>query len=83
MTPASVVIVGGGVIGVSIAFHLAEAGVEDVVLVERGEPGSGSSSKGAGGVRARRTFSSSEKSASRSSMCPHSPPAGPSGASRL
>jgi sarcosine oxidase subunit beta len=52
MTPASVVIVGGGVIGVSIAFHLAEAGVEDVVLVERGELGSGSTSKGAGGVRA-------------------------------
>ncbi len=52
MTPASVVIVGGGVIGVSIAFHLAEAGVEDVLLVERGELGSGSTSKGAGGVRA-------------------------------
>jgi sarcosine oxidase subunit beta len=52
MTPASVVIVGGGVIGVSIAFHLAEAGVEDIVLVERGELGSGSTSKGAGGVRA-------------------------------
>jgi sarcosine oxidase subunit beta len=47
-----VVIVGGGVIGASIAFHLAEAGVEDVLLVERGELGSGSTSKGAGGVRA-------------------------------
>ena len=46
------VIVGGGVIGASIAFHLAEAGVEDVLLVERGELASGSSSKGAGGVRA-------------------------------
>jgi glycine/D-amino acid oxidase-like deaminating enzyme len=47
-----VVIVGGGVIGASIAFHLAEAGVEDVLLLERGELGSGSTSKGAGGVRA-------------------------------
>jgi sarcosine oxidase subunit beta len=47
-----VVIVGGGVIGASIAFHLAEAGVEDILLVERGELGSGSTSKGAGGVRA-------------------------------
>jgi sarcosine oxidase, subunit beta len=47
-----VVIAGGGVIGTSIAFHLAEAGVEDVLLVERGELGSGSTSKGAGGVRA-------------------------------
>jgi sarcosine oxidase subunit beta len=47
-----VVIVGGGVIGVSIAFHLAEAGVEDVLLLERRELGAGSTGKGAGGVRA-------------------------------
>jgi sarcosine oxidase subunit beta len=47
---AAVVIVGGGVIGVSAAFHLAEAGVE-VVLIERGELGSGSTSRAAGGVR--------------------------------
>ncbi len=46
------VIAGGGAIGTSIAFHLAEAGVEDVLLLERGELGSGSTSKGAGGVRA-------------------------------
>ena len=45
-------IVGGGVIGTSIAFHLAEAGVEDVLLVERRELGSGSTAAGAGGVRA-------------------------------
>ncbi|HEY1518899.1 MAG TPA: FAD-binding oxidoreductase [Solirubrobacteraceae bacterium] len=47
---ASVVIVGGGVIGTSAAFHLAEAGV-DVVLIERAQLGSGSTSKAAGGVR--------------------------------
>src|SRR5215207_1173500 len=52
MEHASVVIVGGGVIGASIAFHLAEAGVEDVMLVEQAELGSGSTGKGAGGVRA-------------------------------
>jgi sarcosine oxidase subunit beta len=52
MQHAEVVIVGGGVIGASIAFHLGEAGVEDVLLLERGELGSGSTSKGAGGVRA-------------------------------
>jgi sarcosine oxidase subunit beta len=46
-----VVVVGGGVMGVSTAFHLAEAGVADVVLVERGELGCGSTSKAAGGVR--------------------------------
>src|SRR5829696_7024886 len=52
MAHASIVIVGGGVIGTSIAFHLAEAGVEDVLLLERAELGSGSTAKGAGGVRA-------------------------------
>ena len=44
------VIVGGGVVGASAAFHLAEAGV-DVVLIERAQLGSGSTSKAAGGVR--------------------------------
>ena len=47
---ASVVIVGGGVIGTSAAFHLAEAGA-DVVLIERAALGGGSTSKAAGGVR--------------------------------
>src|ERR671925_830554 len=51
MERAEVVVIGGGVIGTSIAFHLAEAGV-DVLLLERGELGSGSTSKGAGGIRA-------------------------------
>ncbi|MGI5129227.1 NAD(P)/FAD-dependent oxidoreductase [Pseudonocardia sp. CA-107938] len=50
---ASVVIVGGGVMGVSAAFHLAEAGVRDVVLLERDTLGSGSTCKAAGGVRAQ------------------------------
>lgn len=49
---ASVVIVGGGVIGCSAAFHLAEAGV-DVVLLERNALGAGSTSRAAGGVRAQ------------------------------
>src|SRR4051812_49881100 len=50
---ADVVIVGGGVMGTSAAFHLAEAGVRDVVLLERGQLGEGSTSKAAGGVRAQ------------------------------
>jgi sarcosine oxidase subunit beta len=49
----SVVIIGGGVIGVSVAFHLAEAGVPDVLLLERNELGSGSTCRAAGGVRAQ------------------------------
>lgn len=50
---AEVVIVGGGVVGASIAFHLAEAGVEDVLVLERDEPASGSSGKPIGGIRAQ------------------------------
>ncbi|UUA11360.1 FAD-binding oxidoreductase [Streptomyces sp. CRCS-T-1] len=38
--------------GTSIAFHLAEAGVRNIVVVERGELGCGSSGKPIGGVRA-------------------------------
>jgi sarcosine oxidase subunit beta len=49
---AEVVVVGGGITGTSIAFHLAEAGV-DVCLLERGELASGSTSRAAGGVRAQ------------------------------
>jgi sarcosine oxidase subunit beta len=49
---AEVVVVGGGVIGTSVAFHLAEAGV-DVLLLERAELASGSTSRAAGGVRAQ------------------------------
>lgn len=44
---AAVVIIGAGVIGCSTAYHLARAGVSDVVIVERGQVGSGSSSKSA------------------------------------
>lgn len=50
---AAVVIIGGGVVGTSIAFHLAEAGVSDVVLLERDALGSGSTCRAAGGVRAQ------------------------------
>ncbi len=48
---AGVVIIGGGIIGVSVAWHLANSGVKDVVVVERSEVGSGSSAKPLGGVR--------------------------------
>jgi sarcosine oxidase subunit beta len=49
---AEVVVVGGGVIGTSSAFHLAEAGL-DVLLLEQSELASGSTSRAAGGVRAQ------------------------------
>lgn len=53
MTPtADVVIIGGGCMGASVAFHLARLGITRVTLVER-EPrlGSGSTGRNAGGVR--------------------------------
>jgi sarcosine oxidase subunit beta len=49
---ARVVVVGGGVMGASIAFHLAEAGV-GVCLLEREQLASGSTSRAAGGSRAQ------------------------------
>jgi sarcosine oxidase subunit beta len=50
---ASVVVIGGGVVGLSTAYHLARAGVRDVVLLDRDALGSGSTCKAAGGVRAQ------------------------------
>lgn len=47
---AEVVVVGGGAVGTSIAFHLAEAGT-GVCLLERDALSSGSTSRAAGGVR--------------------------------
>jgi glycine/D-amino acid oxidase-like deaminating enzyme len=46
-----VVIVGGGAMGASVGWHLAELGVEDVVLLERESLASGSTSRSAGGIR--------------------------------
>jgi sarcosine oxidase, subunit beta len=48
---AEVVIVGGGAIGASVAWHLAELGLTDVVLLERDTLASGSTAKSAGGFR--------------------------------
>jgi glycine/D-amino acid oxidase-like deaminating enzyme len=50
---ASVVVVGGGVVGASTLFHLAVAGCRDAVLVERDTLGSGSTGAAAGGIRAQ------------------------------
>src|SRR5437763_10535293 len=50
---ASVVIVGGGVVGCSIAYHLARRGQRDVVVLEQETVGSGTTSKAAGGIRAQ------------------------------
>ncbi len=48
---ASILIIGAGVIGTSIAFHLAKQGCKDVVVLEKNYIGSGSTEKSAGGIR--------------------------------
>jgi dimethylglycine dehydrogenase len=45
---ARVVVIGGGIVGVSILYHLASAGWSDVILCERGELTSGSTWHAAG-----------------------------------
>jgi sarcosine oxidase subunit beta len=52
LAKAEVAIVGGGIMGASIAYHLAARGVKGVVVFEReAELGTGSTGKCAGGVR--------------------------------
>ena len=48
-THARAVVIGGGVVGCSVLFHLARAGWTDVLLIERSELTSGSSWHAAGG----------------------------------
>ena len=52
---ASVVIIGGGVIGCSIAYHLAQSGRPDVVLLERRQLSSGTTWHAAGLIGQLRT----------------------------
>lgn len=54
MRSAAVVIVGGGIVGASIAFHLTASGCKDVLIIEReAHQGKGSTGKSMGGVRAQ------------------------------
>jgi dimethylglycine dehydrogenase len=47
---ARVVVIGGGVVGVSVLYHLTKAGWRDVLLIERSELTSGSTWHAAGGM---------------------------------
>jgi sarcosine oxidase subunit beta len=54
METADVVIIGGGIVGASIAWHLTDAGCRNVLIVEReSHQGKGSTGKSMGGVRAQ------------------------------
>ncbi len=52
---AKIVIVGGGIVGCSVAYHLGEMGITDVLLLERGRLTSGSTWHAAGLVGQLRT----------------------------
>ncbi len=54
MKTAEVVVIGGGIVGSSIAFHLTDQGCRNVVVIEReSHQGKGSTGKSMGGVRAQ------------------------------
>jgi sarcosine oxidase subunit beta len=54
LSSADVIIIGGGIVGSSIAWHLTEAGCRDVLVLEREtHQGKGSTGKSMGGVRAQ------------------------------
>ncbi len=53
---AEAVVIGGGVIGTSIAFHLAKLGLRDVVLLERSHLASGSTGRSVGIIETNYTL---------------------------
>jgi glycine/D-amino acid oxidase-like deaminating enzyme len=53
---ADVIVVGAGVAGASIAFHLSRLGAGDVLVVDRGTAGSGMSSRSSAMIRMHYTF---------------------------
>src|SRR5713101_8096957 len=54
MHTADVVLIGGGIVGASIAYHLVAAGCKNILVIERESAlGKGSTGKSMGGVRAQ------------------------------
>ena len=50
----AIVILGGGVMGASVAYHLAARGARDILVIDRADgPGGGSTSRATGGFRAQ------------------------------
>ncbi|MBW1764089.1 MAG: FAD-binding oxidoreductase [Deltaproteobacteria bacterium] len=48
---SDIIIIGGGIIGVSIAYYLAKRNVTNILLIEKGIMGEGATGKCAGGIR--------------------------------
>lgn len=60
VSTADIVIIGGGIVGASIAYHLTAAGAKNIVILEREtHQGKGSTGKSMGGVRAQFSTESS------------------------
>ena len=54
MKRAEIVVIGGGVVGASVAFHLVQRGAKDVLILDReAEQGRGSTGAATGGIRAQ------------------------------
>lgn len=54
MKKSEIIIIGGGVVGASVAYHLAERGAQDVLILEcESRQGFGSTGKATGGIRAQ------------------------------
>jgi len=54
MEKTEIIIIGGGVVGASVAYHLTKRGVKDVLILEKeNRQGLGSTGKATGGVRAQ------------------------------
>ena len=69
---AEVVIVGGGIMGLSLAYQLARRGITDVVVLERGYLNAGASGRNGGGVRAQWSTPTMIRLARRSiELCRH------------
>jgi len=63
---ASVVIIGGGIVGTSIAFNLAKMGVKDISIFEKSYISSGSTGRCGGGIRQQWTSPMNVRLAMRS-----------------
>ena len=74
---AEVIVIGAGVVGTSIAYHLALRGCTDVVVLERNRIAQGASGDGAGGFRQQ--FSTADQRADDATQ----PAVLPGGAHRL
>ena len=68
-----VVVIGAGVIGASVAYHLAALGQRDVVILDRADgPGQGSTGRATGGFRAQ--YATADQRAALAARAGEAPP---------